>query len=76
MLVKSLAKGKYHVRCTEATALAAALNGHGAIWPEAEAVSNGKWVKFFRGDKEVFSCNSAYAAHNFEVKRIGPVRAR
>ena len=50
------------------------LNGHGAIWPEADAVSDGKWVKFFQGAKEVFTCNSAYAAHNFEVKRIGPLR--
>lgn len=39
-------------------------------------MSDGKWVKFFRGDKEVFTCNSAYAVHNFEVKRIGPVPRR
>ena len=70
MSMKSLAKGRYKVRCKEANAIAAALNGHGAIWPDAEAVSDGEWVRFFRGDKEVFSCNSTYAAHNFDVRNI------
>lgn len=47
----------------------AALNGHAAVWPRAEAVSDGKWVQFFRGDEKIYDCNAAYAAANFMCTR-------
>ena len=76
MALKSLAVGRYQIRCEEASALAAASNGHGSIWPKAEAVSDGEWVKFFRGGKEVFACNATYAAHHFAVARIQTPRMK
>lgn len=48
----------------------AALNGHAAVWPQAEAASDGMWVQFFRDGARVYDCNAAYAAANFVcVKR-------
>lgn len=43
----------------------AALNGHAAVWPHAEAVSDGKWVRFYRDGVAIYDCNAAYAAANF-----------
>lgn len=65
--IKPLAKGSYLLRCKEKSLLAAAANGHSAIWPEAEAQSDGKIVVFRRHGKEVYACNAAYAALNFAV---------
>lgn len=64
-----LAPGRYDVACKEATKMKAALNGHAAVWPRAEAVSDGKWVQFFRGDEKIYDCNAAYAAANFMCTR-------
>lgn len=64
---KSLKKGIYVLRCRDKTMVAAATNGHSAIWPEADARCDGKWVKFFREGKEVFLCNASYAATHFEI---------
>lgn len=65
--MKPLAAGRYLLRCKERNLLAAAANGHSAIWPEAEAESDGKFVRFLRNGKEVYACNGRYAAVNFEV---------
>lgn len=65
-----LPPGQYRAVCTETSALAAALNGHRAVWPEAIAVSDGDWVWFYQEHKAVYSCNAAYAAHNFSCSRI------
>lgn len=65
--MKPLAPGKYRVVCKEQSVIAAAMNGHSGVWPEAEAVSDGKRVVFYREGKEVFSSNATYAAANFEV---------
>lgn len=57
--------------CKEVTRIAAVVNGHGAIWPEAIAVSDGSRVVFQRDGKEVYTCNATYAAHHFEAVKIG-----
>lgn len=64
-IVKRLAPGRYDVKCNEPTKMKAALNGHGAVWPQAEAVSDGKWVHFYRAGAPIYDCNAAYAAANF-----------
>lgn len=51
--------------------LAAGCNGHSAVWPSCEAISDGAWVTFVRDKKAVFRSNAAYAAANFEVRRPG-----
>lgn len=49
--------------------MSAALNGHAAVWPHAEAVSDGKWVHFYRDGVAIYDCNAAYAAANFLCAR-------
>lgn len=68
--MKPLSPGKYCLSCKETTAIAAAMNGHSAVWPQAQAVSDGKRVVFFKDGKQVYSCNATYAGANFEVKRL------
>lgn len=68
--MKPLAPGKYRAVCREQSVIAAAMHGHSAVWPEAEAVSDGKRVRFYRNGKEVYSCNAVYAAANFEVTQL------
>ncbi len=50
--------------------MAAAMNGHSIIWPEADAESDGELVVFFKDGKQVYSCNATYAAFNFVAERI------
>ena len=45
----------------------ATVNGHAPVWPQAEAVSDGKWVQCYRDGKRVFTCNATYARANFVV---------
>ena len=66
-LVKPLPSGRYVLRSKDKTIFAAAANGHSAIWPEAEAESDGKYVKFIRDGKEVYLCNATYAALHFSI---------
>jgi len=69
-LVKPLVKGRYRLRCKENTLFSAAANGHSAIWPEADAESDGKMVHVLREGREVFACNATYAALNFSAVRL------
>ncbi len=68
--MKPLSPGKYLLSCKENSPISAAMNGHSAVWPHAEAVSDGKRVVFLKDGKQVYSCNATYAAANFEVKRL------
>lgn len=70
ILVKPLAKGTYLLRCKEKTLFSAAANGHSAIWPEALAVCDGKFVRVMRDGKQVYACNATYAALNFGVTPV------
>jgi hypothetical protein len=69
-LVKPLPAGTYLLRCKEKTLFSAAANGHSAIWPEARAVCDGKYVRVVRDGKEVYACNATYAALNFGVTPV------
>lgn len=62
-------------RCREKTKLAAALNGHSAIWPEAEIrFEDDKhligWAVFYRNGERVWSCNPMYAHANFDIVEV------
>lgn len=72
-LVKPLPPGKYLLRCKDKTVFSAAANGHSAIWPEADAESDGKLVRFVREGKEVYACNATYAALHFVVVSKEPL---
>lgn len=65
--MKPLSPGKYLLSCKEKSPIAAAMNGHSAVWPAAEAVSDGERVVLFKDGKQVYSCNARYAAANFDV---------
>ena len=66
-----LPAGRYHVRAKEKTAMDAAMNGHYFAFKTGFiAESDGKWVKFYRDGKELYSCNAVYAAAHFEMTRI------
>lgn len=67
--IRPLPAGRYLAKCKEATRLSAALNGHSAIWPQAEAVSDGQWVQFYRDDVPIFDCNAQYASAHFLCTR-------
>lgn len=61
----SIKAGRYKVSPKESS-MAAAMNGH--LFAHTEGVtaeSDGERVTFFHKGKEVFSCNSVYAAFNF-----------
>lgn len=63
--LERLAVGEYRAACKEVNFAQAVVNGHSAVWPHARAVSDGDWVRFYQGGKEVFSCNPVYAAAHF-----------
>ena len=70
-IAANLAPGRYHIRCKERTALLAICNGHDFAWePGCEAVSDGNWVTFYAGEKQLWDCNSNYAAANFKCDLI------
>lgn len=67
-----LEDGVYLAKCRERSALAAAANGHGAVWPEARMVIAKGTARFYRGNEQVWLCNAAYAGAQFEVTQVSP----
>lgn len=65
--IHTLPDGKYLAVCRQATLLAAAVNGHSAVWPQAVMVITGDSALFYREGKQVWSCNSLHAANQFDV---------
>ncbi|WP_454728020.1 MULTISPECIES: hypothetical protein [Cupriavidus] len=65
----TLKDGQYVARCKERTFLAAAANGHSIVFPEADVVVSSGLAKFYKGGKEIWSCNVSYAAANFEIEK-------
>ncbi|SAK98388.1 hypothetical protein AWB76_07522 [Caballeronia temeraria] len=56
--------------CKERSALAAAVNGHGPVYPQAPCkVAKGMAI-FLREGKEVWRCNAGYAEVHFKLERI------
>nr|WP_081651319.1 hypothetical protein [Cupriavidus sp. WS] len=67
---RRLRDGRYEARCRQATLLSAAAAGHSSVFPVSELVISGGWARFYKEGKEVWSCNPAYAAANFDVVKI------
>lgn len=65
-----LSLGQYRVRCREESFMEAAANGHGAVYPEAVAICDGKWCVFYKEGLEVWSCNAIYATAQFDVQSL------
>ncbi|SED37357.1 hypothetical protein SAMN05216178_6986 [Pseudomonas saponiphila] len=66
-LFPKLADGRYMAKCKEATPLAAALNGHAQVWPEALVVVKAGVAVFYKNGTKVWECNPTYARGNFEI---------
>ncbi|MCA8050757.1 hypothetical protein [Burkholderia arboris] len=65
---KSLQDGKYRAVCREKSALAAAINGHSQIYPEADVELKDGTAIFRRDGKIVWRCNAAYAELHFYIE--------
>jgi len=70
MAVMALTDGKYLASCKERNALAAAMNGHGAVWPQARCTLAKGVAIFDRNGQEVWRCNAVYAQAHFKLERI------
>jgi hypothetical protein len=57
--------GRYTAICKERNALAAAMNGHGPVFPQADCVVRDGEAVFNRDGKRVWRCNVEYAALHF-----------
>lgn len=68
--MKSTPDGRYRATCKERNALAAAMNGHSLVFPEARCVIAKGWAVFDRDGVEVWRCNAAYAKVHFNLERI------
>ncbi|CAJ6624078.1 Uncharacterised protein [Burkholderia pseudomallei] len=67
---QSLQDGKYRAVCREKNALAAGINGHSLIYPEAEAELKDGIATFRKDGKIVWRCNAAYATLHFSLVPI------
>jgi hypothetical protein len=69
--MKALSEGTYTAICKEKNFLAAAMNGHSLVFPEARCtVAKGSAV-FDRDGVELWRCNAEYAAVHIILKPIG-----
>jgi hypothetical protein len=67
-----LVDGHYMAMCRERNALAAAMNGHGAIYPQAMCEMKGDYAIFCRDGHEIWRCNAAYAEFNVRLEPVAP----
>ncbi|MDF0506617.1 hypothetical protein POK33_38345 [Burkholderia cenocepacia] len=65
----ALPDGEYWATCRERNALSAAANGHSQVFPEARITVKDGWAFFYHEDVQVWNCNAAYAAANFNIKK-------
>ncbi|MBN3729465.1 hypothetical protein G3N98_00750 [Burkholderia sp. Tr-20390] len=65
---KALQDGKYRAVCREKNALAAAINGHSLIYPEADVELKDGTAIFRKDGKIVWRCNAAYAELHFSLE--------
>lgn len=70
MMREELADGEYVATCRERNSIAAAMNGHGQVFPQARMKVTGQRATFYRDGAKVWACNTAYAALHFTVKRV------
>ncbi|PAK13780.1 hypothetical protein CJO66_16165 [Burkholderia ubonensis] len=65
----ALLDGEYVATCRERNPLSAAANGHSLVFPGARVKVKAGWAHFYRDDVEVWNCNAAYAAANFNIQK-------
>nr|WP_230947916.1 hypothetical protein [Burkholderia territorii] len=65
-----LLNGRYKATCRERNALAAAMNGHGLVWPSAMMRVVDGIAVFERAGVKVWSCNASYAATHFDIEEV------
>ena len=68
--MKTLDDGRYKATCKERNALAAAMNGHSLIFPEATCTILKGQAVFDRNGVELWRCNAAYAEVHFKLERL------
>lgn len=66
----TLRDGKYLASCRERNALSAAMNGHGAVFPQAQCTIVKGTAIFDRNGKEVWRCNVSYAETHFRLEPV------
>nr|WP_244104562.1 hypothetical protein [Burkholderia ambifaria] len=66
----TLRDGIYLAHCKERNSLSAAMNGHGAVYPQARCEVKKGVAIFERDGKEVWQCNAAYAELHFKLEKI------
>ncbi|MDR5748963.1 hypothetical protein QCE73_38005 [Caballeronia sp. LZ029] len=71
MATKALRDGTYQATCKARNALAEAMNGHSAVYPQARCTIEKGWAVSVREGKEVWECNAVYAEANFKLERVG-----
>lgn len=68
--MKKLPDGKYLARCKERSAISAAVNGHGAVYPQALCTIANGVAMFEKDGRRVWDCNAAYAQANFQLETV------
>ncbi|TDV17316.1 hypothetical protein [Paraburkholderia caballeronis] len=67
-LKEALPDGEYWATCRERNEIAAALNGHSQVFPQARVIVKNGWANFYRDGVEVWACNPVYAKSNFIIQ--------
>ena len=67
MTMQETCDGRYTAICKERNALAAAMNGHGPVFPHADCTIRGGEAVFTRDGRHVWRCNAAYASLHFSL---------
>jgi hypothetical protein len=65
-----LPDGEYWAVCRERNVISAAANGHSVVFPKAKMTVKDGWAYFHRDGIEIWSCNAAYAAAQFDVQQV------
>ncbi|VWC20718.1 hypothetical protein [Burkholderia metallica] len=65
-----LPDGEYQATSKERNDLAAALNGHAAVYPRARMTVDHGVAIFHRDGKTMWTCDAAYAAAHFRIDRV------
>jgi len=68
--MKSPKDGRYKATCKERNALAAAMNGHASVYPDAQCTIKALDAEFTRNGVVVWRCNAAYANAHFRLEQI------
>ncbi|CAI8695396.1 MULTISPECIES: hypothetical protein [Burkholderia] len=63
----TLQDGEYWAACKERNDLAAAVNGHGAVYPRTRMTVRDGVAVFHRGGNTLWTCRAHYALANFTI---------